>query len=114
MELIILFALVVLIVALAGWVRHLRRQVSRLAFDKLSQAARHGRMAEQFLPFAASYPYDPQEFRFLGSPIDGVQFSPEKIVLVEFKAGGRLSVRQREIKRLVEAGKVTFEEIAVR
>ena len=68
-------------------------------------------MTEQFLPFLDDYPYDPQDFRFLGTPIDGVQFEDDKVVLTEFKtAGSQLSVRQKSIRRLVEEGKVEFEE----
>ncbi|MBW2562229.1 MAG: hypothetical protein JRE40_15440 [Deltaproteobacteria bacterium] len=73
-------------------------------------SVRYGRLTEQFMPFLESYPYDPHDFRFLGTPIDGVQFTEEAIVLIEFKAAGsRLSNRQRAIKEMVEDGSVRFE-----
>ena len=60
------------------------------------------------------YPFDPKHFRFLGSPIDGVQFEEDKIVLVEFKsAGSKLSTRQRRIRDLVNEGHVEFQEIRI-
>ena len=69
-------------------------------------------MTEQFLPFLKDYPYNEQNFRFIGSPIDGVQFEDDKIVLVEFKVGGsNLTGKQKRIKELVEKKKVKFEEI---
>jgi predicted Holliday junction resolvase-like endonuclease len=56
------------------------------------------------------YPYDPQEFRFLGSPVDGVRFENDRIVFVEFKANkSRLSEKQKRIKQLVEEGYVYWE-----
>ena len=57
--------------------RHRRRQLS----------ARYGLMTEQFLPLAATYPWNARHFRFLGSPIDGIQFNEDQIILVEFKSG---------------------------
>ena len=57
------------------------------------------------------YPYDSAGFRFLGTPVDGVQFGEDKIVFVEFKSHrAELSAEQKRLKKLVEAGKVTWEE----
>lgn len=95
------------------WVRHelLKLQLQEAVFSKKSLSSKYGKMTEQFIPFLESYPYNEQDFRFLGSPIDGVQFEPDKVVLVEFKAGGsRLTRKQKDIKRLVEKGKVEFQE----
>ena len=77
-------------------------------------AVRHGFTTEQWLPLAESYPWDPRNFRFLGAPIDGVQFEDDRIVLVEFKSGrSRLSERQLRIRDLVKGGKVEFREVRV-
>ena len=82
-----------------------------LAFKKQSQSTKYGKMTEQFLPFLDQYPYDEQAFRFIGSPIDGIQFTDDAIILVEFKsASARLTSSQRKIKKLVEDKKVYFEE----
>lgn len=74
-----------------------------------------GLIAEQFAPFTRAFErlgWDPQEFRFLGKPIDGVQFEEDGIVIVEFKTGNSsLSRRQRHIKDLVDQGKVRFQEV---
>lgn len=84
--------------------------ISELDKQKRSQSIRYGKLAEQFMPFLETFPYDPRDFRFLGTPIDGVQFTEDAIVLVEFKAAdSQLSKRQRAIKKMVEEGSVRFE-----
>jgi predicted Holliday junction resolvase-like endonuclease len=60
-------------------------------------------------PFINDWPYDHRRFRFLGDPIDGIQFTPNEIIFVEIKTGkSRLSSSQKNIKKLVVAGKVSF------
>ena len=87
---------------------------SREVSLRRSESTRYGQITEQFMPFISEYPYDSKQFRFLGSPIDGVQFEEDKIVLIEFKsAGSQLSTRQRRIRNLVREGKVDFQEIRV-
>lgn len=91
--------------------RALRAQLSELAFAKSSQSVRYGKLSEQFMPFLKEYPYDPQHFRFLGTPIDGVQFNDNEIVFLEFKAAnGKLSERQRAVRALIADKRVRFEE----
>lgn len=81
---------------------------------KQSLSTKYGKMTEQFMPFLKTYPYDENNFRFLGTPIDGVQFNDDGIVFVEFKAAGsRMSPNQKKIKDLVEEKKVKFEEIRI-
>ena len=83
-------------------------------FRSKSLSSKYGKMTEQFIPLLDSYPYDEQNFRFIGSPIDGVQFEKDKVILVEFKtAKSRLSKKQEEIKSLVKKGKVEFAEVRV-
>ena len=77
-------------------------------------AVKRGFTTEQWLPLTESYPWDPRNFRFLGAPIDGVQFEDDRVVLVEFKSGrSRLSDRQIRIRELVQSGKVEFREVRV-
>lgn len=98
------------------WVRYekLRLDLQEALFRKKSLSSKYGKMTEQFIPFLESYPYNEQDFRFIGSPIDGVQFEPDRVVLVEFKAAGsQLTKRQREIKELVEKGRVEFREFRI-
>lgn len=80
-----------------------------LVHQKRSSEVRLGLTVENVAPFFTEWPYDPSNFRFLGSPIDGVSFNDDGVVLVEIKTGqARLSKSQNRIKELVKEGKVTF------
>lgn len=90
-------------------------ELGALKSSKQSLSTKYGRLTEQFMPFMKDYPYDAQNFRFLGTPIDGVQFNDDGIVFVEFKSGdSRLSAKQKAIKDLVLNKKVEFKEVRMR
>lgn len=100
-----------MVLVLSWRVRRLAAQVEDETFRNRSLSTTYGRITEQWFPLLGEYPYDPQEFRFLGSPVDGVQFEEDRIVFIEFKANkSRLSEKQRRIKKLVEEGYVYWEE----
>ncbi len=85
-----------------------------LKFRKRSLAVKYGKFSEQFFPFIEEYPYDSSNFRFIGTPIDGVQFEDDRIILVEFKVGSsKLSPKERKIKELVDSKRVYFEEFRI-
>jgi predicted Holliday junction resolvase-like endonuclease len=114
----VLFALVILFAWLwqrmRAEARDLKIQVSTLSSKKQSLSTKYGKMTEQFMPFLETYPYDYHNFRFLGTPIDGVQFNDDDIVFVEFKAANsKLTERQRLVRDLVAARKVKFQEIRI-
>ncbi len=102
-------------------VAHYREKVATLTRDlqesttrKRSLATTYGRITEQFAPFMAAYPFDPKDFRFIGSPIDGIQFTPDAIYVIEMKAaGGRVTKEQARIRELVENGQVYWHEFRV-
>jgi predicted Holliday junction resolvase-like endonuclease len=99
-------------VALAVAVVFLLKSNTALRFRLRSSSVKHGKTMEQLLPFSKEYPYDPRGFRFIGDPVDGVQFNEDGIVFVEFKTGeSKLSVRQAKIKENVKNKKVEFREI---
>lgn len=107
-------------VCLVLWllVIHYKRKVDDLAAQvdeeisrQRSLSSTYGRISEQWIPLSTRYPYDPQNFRFLGSPIDGVQFEEDSIIFIEFKANkSRLSDKQKRIKQLIEDGCVYWDE----
>lgn len=102
--------LVTLLVAL-----RLRRHLRALVSSRQSLATRHGQAVEQFVPFMAQWPWDPQRFRFLGNPVDGIQFTDAGIVFVEIKTGnGRLNAVQKQVRDHVQAGRVAWQEVRVR
>lgn len=95
--------------------RRASQRLTEVHFQKRSLSSKYGKMTEQFLPFLADYPYDPQNFRFLGTPIDGVQFNDNEIVFLEFKvADSQLSQKQRAIRDLIKDRRVSFEELRLR
>ena len=98
--------------AWAASTRALRRRVRELDAGKRSQSTRYGQTMEQFAPFLADWPWDPKGFRFIGSPVDGLQFTEDGVVFVEIKsAGSRLTPLQQAIKRQVQDGKVHWHEV---
>ncbi len=102
-----------LLLALLYSVR-ITRGYLRLRRLRRGDAVRRGFTTEQWLPLTESYPWDPRNFRFLGAPIDGVQFEDDRVILVEFKSGrSPLSDKQRRIRELVQNGRVEFREIRV-
>jgi predicted Holliday junction resolvase-like endonuclease len=109
---------VLLVMAILGWRRSVRRLLERLrALDsqKRSQSTRYGQISEQFAPFLADWPWDPKRFRFLGAPVDGVQFTDEGVVFVEIKAAdSALSGVQRQVRDHVESGRVFWKEVRLR
>jgi predicted Holliday junction resolvase-like endonuclease len=121
LEKYIILILAIIIILLLIIIRYLWRnryylkdQINQTASAKQSLSSRYGKMTEQFMPFLKDYPYDPQNFRFLGSPIDGVQFNDDKIVFIEFKsANSKLNPKQRNIKKLTADKAVEFNEIRI-
>jgi len=74
-------------------------------------SVRYGKLSEQWIPLAKDFPHNSANFRFLGSPIDGVAFDDDEIIFCEFKAAGsRLNDKQKHIKELVEKKKVKWLE----
>ena len=90
-----------------------KEQAQYIAQRKQSLSTSYGQLTEQFAPFMKQYPFNWKQFRFIGSPIDGIQFNDDSIFFVEIKvASSSMSQRQRRIKHLVEEKKVhwfTFE-----
>ena len=104
-------ALALAIVAVLRLYKRLKQEV----FRKRSQSSRYGKLTEQFLPLVDSFPWDPSNFRFLGSPVDGVQFAEDRIIFVEFKVGGsQLTKTQRHIRDMVKANKVDFRVLKIK
>ena len=112
-EILFVVSVAFLVVAIFLY-RNLQKQLSLLKSDKQSILTRFGKTTEQFIPFLKDYPYDKEKFRFLGTPVDGIQFERDKLVFIEFKTGeSKLSEIQENVKELVEKKKVEFKEIRV-
>ena len=110
---VLLFALALLVISifLLSRLGALQRALADLQFSKDSQSVKYGKMTEHFIPFTKDFPFNAENFRFLGNPIDGIVFEEGRIIFAEFKAAGsQLSPKQRRIKELVEQKKVEWFE----
>jgi predicted Holliday junction resolvase-like endonuclease len=96
------------------------RYTSRIREDAVqrSQAVTTGKVQEQLVPYLPSFPYNPKDVRFLGSPVDLVVFEGlsegrlQRVLFVEVKTGtSGLSVRERQIRDAVDAGQVEWAEL---
>jgi len=89
--------------------KSLIKSYNKVLHQKKSSEVRLGKIGENLAPFTKCWPWDPNDFRFLGSPIDGMQFTKDMIYLVEIKTGkSRLSKKQMRCRQLVSEGKVAF------
>lgn len=109
-------------------------EIHRLEIEEVEQAGKEragrsllrskqvlsGLAAEQLVPHMKDFPYYPGDWRGLGSPIDAIVFDGatrddvEKIILVEVKTGNsRLTKKQRQIRDVVNEGRVEFLEYRV-
>lgn len=92
----------------------LEQKHKKLLHQKKSSEVRLGKIGENLAPFTEYWPWDPNNFRFIGSPIDGIQFKDDEIIFVEIKTGkSRLSKYQTKCKELVEAGKIRFSTFRI-
>lgn len=66
---------------------------------------------ERFDDLKKYYPYNLENFRFIGSPVDGIQFEDDRILFVRI-AGPNTSrtTEQDRIRHLLEHGKVGWFE----
>lgn len=105
-------ALVVTVRIFSDRLSVLREELRSATASRAALASTHERVSAQWAPVLARYPYDPRRFRFVGAPIDGVQFEEDRIVFVEFTSG-ELSPAQQQVRDLVRAGRVEWLEVRV-
>ncbi len=115
MDILIILGFLGIILILLALLKRYRSLYLEEKFKKGSIAVKHGKMIEQFIPWIKEvFPYDPEKFRFIGDPIDGILFDDEEIVFIEFKTGdAKLNKRQKTIKNLVKNKKIKWKEIRI-
>lgn len=92
----------------------LQEKLDKTIHQKKSSEVRLGKITEHIVPFTAQWEWSSNNFRFLGSPIDGISFENDEILFIEIKTGkSRLSKNQTRCKELVKQGKVRFVEFRV-
>ena len=86
-----------------------KKKYERELHYRKSSEVRLGKIGENLAPFVESWPWNPKDFRFLGNPVDGIQFNDDEIIFIEIKTGSaRLSRSQKNFRDLVRKGKVSF------
>jgi predicted Holliday junction resolvase-like endonuclease len=85
-----------------------------------SQSVILGKVTEHLVPFQQSFPYNPKEARFIGSPIDLIVFKGieteenVEIHILEIKTGNsKLSKRQKLIRDAIDNHRVYWYELNV-
>lgn len=90
-----------------------KKQASIISMKKSSEI-RLGKIGENMAPFMKGWPYDPNRFRFVGSPVDGLQFTDNEIIFIEIKTGkSKLNSNQKLARDLIRRGKVSFATFRV-
>jgi predicted Holliday junction resolvase-like endonuclease len=99
------------------WIRDEEKHIREDAILK-SQAVTMGKVTEHFVPFLPEFEYNPQDARFIGSPIDFVVFDGlsegdlRQITFVEVKSGGAtLTRRERWVRNVIQEGKITWKQV---
>ena len=115
LSIIILLSLFILFLSQSYYknkISKLQANLKKTTSDKMSLSTKYGQISEEFFPLEQSYPYNSKNFKFLGNPIDGIQFNEDKIILIEFKTNSsKLSTKQRHIRNLINNKQVEFELI---
>lgn len=89
----------------------LHKKIEKLSSEKESLSTAYNKITEQFVSSMEKYPYSTENFRYMGSPIDGIQFEDDQILFVEFKTEkSKLTTKQNKIKKLVKEGKIKWFE----
>jgi predicted Holliday junction resolvase-like endonuclease len=115
---VVMGLLVGLVAALVWRIRH-TSAIRRDAVQR-SQAVTAGKVSEQIVPYLPGFSFNPKDVRFLGSPVDLVVFDGldegelRRVVFVEVKTGSStLSPRERQVRAVVRAGRVEWEELRI-
>ncbi len=101
------------------WKGQTEASIRQDAIDR-SRSVIIGKVTEHLTPWLPSFPFNPKDARFIGSPIDMIIFDGadeeelRRIVFLEIKTNtSALSARQRRIRDIIKAGKVEWQELRI-
>ena len=107
-------------VELEKWKMEQEKKIRADAINR-SQAVTIGKVTEHLVPYFDDFSYNPKDCRFLGAPVDLIIFDGlsedklDKVVFMEIKtADSGLSRREKQIRDIIKAGKVEWEEKRVK
>lgn len=93
---------------------NLANDLQELKSQQQSKSVRLGMLTENVLPLHVDFGIDHKCLVPMFRPIDYVAFQEDSITFIEIKSGSsQLSQKQRNIRSLIEQGKVYFKEIRV-
>lgn len=99
------------------WKKENEKHIRKDAASK-SRSMVTGKIAEHFIPYLPDFPYNPQDARFMGAPINFIVFNGmsdgelKEVVLVEVKTNtSSLSKRERQLRDAVNEGRVKWTEV---
>lgn len=99
------------------WKKENEKHIRKDAASK-SRSTVTGKIAEHFIPYLPDFPYNPQDARFMGAPINFIVFNGmsdgelKEVVLVEVKTNtSSLSKRERQLRDAVNEGRVKWTEV---
>ena len=128
MENILIVLLILVLVILAYYIgKHIGQRIASREIEKhradavtRSRAVLGGQFAENLAPFLPDFPFNPNECRFIGKPVDFLVFkgmdekSITEVIFVEVKSGdARLSGQERNLKEAIENKRVSFAEYRI-
>jgi predicted Holliday junction resolvase-like endonuclease len=102
--------------------KHWESQIPQQRQDAInrSRAVIGGQFSEQLAPFLPNFPYNPNEARFIGKPIDLIVFKGmnekniEEIKFIEVKSGNStLSKTEKQLKDAIQNKRVSWEEYQI-
>jgi predicted Holliday junction resolvase-like endonuclease len=101
------------------WVNSKEATIRQDAIDR-SRSVIIGRVTEHMTPWLPSFPYNPKDARFIGSPVDMIVFDGSdaeqlrRIIFLEIKTNtSALSNRQRQLRDVIRAGRVEWQELRI-
>jgi predicted Holliday junction resolvase-like endonuclease len=102
--------------------REFEKQIPELRSDAIEKSRQvlSGQFSEQLSPYLPDFKYNPSDCRFIGKPIDFIVFNGlangelKDITFLEVKSGeAKLNSNQRDLKRVIDSGKVKFDEYRI-
>ena len=92
----------------------LHKKIEKLTSENKTLQSSLDNRKEKLAVYKSKYPYSIENFRFIGTPIDGIQFENDQILFIKLKSGvAKLTTKQNKIKKLIKEGKVHWFEFKI-
>lgn len=92
----------------------LYKKIDELTSEKKTLQSSLDKGKKKLASYKNKYPYSIENFRFIGTPIDGIQFENHQILFVKIKSEeAKLTIKQNQIKKLIKEGNVRWFEFKI-